>query len=134
MYYYELMNKETLTVETNENGTIIHRNADGDFHNPHGPAIVYSDGEKEYYINGKLHNENGPAIVCANGDKLYYINGKLHNANGPAIVWADGDKWYYINGKRLTEAKFKAWQAEQSAPLHNKTATIDGVEYKLTAK
>jgi hypothetical protein len=105
------MKKETLTVEKDEHGTITYHNADGKLHNPHGPAIVFADGEKEYYINGKLHNENGPAIV-----------------------WANGDKWYYINGERLTEAKFKAWQTQQSAPLHNKTATIDGIEYTLTAK
>ena len=105
------MEKETLTVETNENGTIIYRNADGDFHNPHGPAIVWADGHKEHWLNGKLHN-----------------------ANGPAVVWKDGCKAYYINGKKLTEAEFKTWQPQQDAPLHNKTAVIDGVEYTLTAK
>ena len=82
------MEKETLTVETNENGTIIYRNADGDFHNPNGPAVIYADGCKAHWINGKY----------------------------------------------LTEAKFKVWQAQQSSPLHNKTAVIDGVEYTLTAK
>jgi len=47
------MNKETLTVETDENGTITHRNASGQLHNAHEPAVIYSDGDKEYYINGK---------------------------------------------------------------------------------
>ena len=105
------MKKETLTVETNTNGTIRYFNADGKLHNPNGPAVVYADGSKRYYINDKLHNENGPAVV-----------------------YADGSKFYYINDKRLTEAEFKAWQAKQSAPLHNTTATIDGIEYTLTAK
>jgi len=50
------------------------------------------------------------------------------------VVCADGSKYYYINGKPLTEAEFTAWQAQQTAPLHNTTATIDGVEYTLTAK
>ena len=58
----------------------------------------------------------------------------LHNPDGPAMVWADGSKSYYINGRELTEAQFKAWQAKQPAPLHNKTATIDGIEYTLIAK
>jgi hypothetical protein len=105
------MKKETLTVERNEEGTINYRNADGELHNPHGPAMVHADGSKSYWINGQRHNENGPAIV-----------------------WANGYKLYYINGKELTESEFAAWQAEQSAPLHNKTAVIDGVEYTLTAK
>jgi len=105
------MKKETLTVEKSKRGTITYRNADGDRHNPHGPAVVW-----------------------ANGHKFYYINGERHNANGPAAVYADGHKAYYINDKLLTKAEFTAWQAQQTAPLHNKTATIDGIEYTLTAK
>ena len=128
------MKKETLTVETDEDGTVRYYNADGNFHNPHGPAVVWDNGDKAYYINGKPHNPDGPAVVWTKGGKSYYINGKLHNENGPAVVHPDGIKWYYINGKELTETGFKAWQAEQSAPLHNKTATIDGIEYTLTAK
>jgi hypothetical protein len=82
------MNKGKLTVEKDKNGTIMYRNADGELHNPHGPAIV----------------------------------------------WADGDKVYWINDEYLTEADFKAWQAQRTAPLHNKTKVIDGIEYTLTAK
>ena len=128
------MKKETLTVETNEYGTITYRNASDQLHNPHGPAVVHADGDKAYCINGKPHNPDGPAVVWTKGGKSYYINGKLHNENGPAVVHPDGIKWYYINGKELTETRFKAWQSKQSAPLHNTTATIDGIEYTLTAK
>jgi len=105
------MNKEKLTVETNSNGTIRYRNADGEIHNPHGPAVV-----------------------CANGCQEYWIHGEWHNENGPAIVWPDGDKKYWINDKELTKSEFTDWQAQQSAPLHNTTANIDGIEYTLTAK
>ena len=128
------MKKETLTIETDEYGTIRYRNAEGDLHNPDGPAVVCANGGKSYWINDQLHNPNGPALVYANGYKSHWINGKLHNPDGPAIISADGSKQYYINGKKLTEAEFTAWQAEQAAPLHNKTATIDGIEYTLTAK
>ena len=118
------MKKETLTVETDEHGTVRYYNTDGQLHNPDGPAMVYADGYKYYYINDQRHNPNGPAVVHADGYKAHYINGKLHNANGPAIVWADGDKYYYINDQRLTEAEFTAWQAGQSAPLHNETGSV----------
>ena len=128
------MNKETLTVETSENGTIRYLNADGYLHNPNQPAVVHPNGNTSYYINGQLHNSHGPAVIRADVSKEYYINGKLHNENGPAVVFPDGRKKYYIKGYRLSEAEFKTWQAEQSAPLHNKTATIDGIEYTLTAK
>lgn len=104
------MNKETLTVETDKNGRIMYRNASGQLHNSHGPAVVHANGSKEHYINGKLHNPNGPAVI-----------------------FADGDKWYCINGKRLTEAGFKAWQAEQAAPLHNTIVTIAGIKFIATS-
>jgi hypothetical protein len=85
------MNKETLTVETDEDGTITYRNA-----------------------NGQLHNPDGPAIVCADGE-WHYINDQLHNPDGPAVIYANSHKEYYINGEELTEAEFTAWQAEQTA-------------------
>jgi len=47
------MKKETLAVETDENSTVTYRNANGKLHNSNGAAVVYSDGDKEYYINGK---------------------------------------------------------------------------------
>ena len=151
------MKKETLTVETGEDGTVTYRNASDQLHNPHGPAVVCADGGKAYWINGNLHKPDGPAVVCADGHKEHYINGKRHNPDGPAVVYPNGGKeyWinnnlhnpdgpavirangckeYYINDKELTEAEFKAWQAQQTAPLHNTTATIGGVEYTLTAK
>ena len=46
------MKKETLTVKTNVIGTVTYRNADGNLHNPHGPALVCDSGRKFYYING----------------------------------------------------------------------------------
>jgi hypothetical protein len=128
------MKKETLTVETDEDGTIRYRNAEGWLHNPAGPAIIWADGDKDYYLNDQLHNPAGPAIIRGDGYTGYYINGKRHNPHGPAVVGANGRKLYYINGKELTETKFTAWQAQQDAPLHNKTATIDGIEYTLTEK
>ena len=85
------MKKETLTVEKDSNGTTTYRNADGELHNPDGPAVIWY------------------------GDIYYYINGKLHNPHGPAIVDTDGCKWYYIKGNMLTETGFKAWQAEQQS-------------------
>ena len=109
------MKKEALTVETDEEGTIIYCNASGKIHNANGPAIVLHDGEKYHYINSRLHNENGPAVVYSDGSKFYYINDQLHNPHGPAVIRAGGYKAHYINDKPLTETEFKTWQAEQTA-------------------
>ena len=45
---------------------------------------------------GKLHKEDGPAIVYDNGDKCWYIHGVRHRVDGPAIEWVNGQAaWYW---------------------------------------
>ena len=123
----------------------------GKLHNESGPAIVWSDGDTEYYIHGKRHNESGPAIVRPSGSKSYYIHGKLHNESGPAIVYPDGYKAYYIHGerhnefgpaivrsdgskayylhdKKLTESEFLA---RNKTSCEDKTIVVDGHTYRL---
>jgi hypothetical protein len=77
-------------------------------HREDGPAIVYANGSKSWYINGKCHREDGPAVEYTNGYKAWYINDKRHREDGPAVEYADGSKEWYINGKRLTEEEFDA--------------------------
>ncbi len=81
-------------------------NKDGDRHRIGGPAVEWTDGSKEWWLNGKWHREDGPAIEYANGYKEYYINGKMHREDGPAIENADGRKEWYIKGERYTEAEY----------------------------
>ena len=71
----------------------------GKLHNSDGPAIIHSDGSKEYYINGNLHRLDGPAAIWANGDKAYYKNGYNHRIGGPAIIWKTGTEFWYVEGK-----------------------------------
>ena len=54
-------------------------------HNPHGPAIIYSD-EIAYYLNGRKHNIVGPARLKSNNNR-YYIKEILIGGtnNGEAI-------------------------------------------------
>ena len=96
-------------------------NHNGDPHCEDGPAIVWADGTKEWWVNGVKHRSDGPAVELANGDRhwicdgevhrtdgpaavynngteKWYRNGKLHRENGPAIVWANGTKGWYQNG------------------------------------
>ena len=78
----------------------------GKCHREDGPAIVYASGSKTWYLNGKCHREDGPAFEYADGSKEWFINGKYHREDGPAIEYADGRKAWYINDKRLTEEEF----------------------------
>jgi hypothetical protein len=37
---------------------------------------VYSDGHKEWWLNGELHREDGPAIERPNGSNYWWLNGE----------------------------------------------------------
>ena len=77
-------------------------------------------GTREYYNNaGYLHRTDGPAIVCTNGHKEWWQNGRLHRTGGPAIEAVDGYKAWYINGGRLTEAEFS--QRVQALWMNNQS-------------
>ena len=63
-------------VGIDEYGRIYHKDANGELHNPYGPAVIWSNGSKVYYIHGKLHRTDGPAVIDSNGYKAYYVNDK----------------------------------------------------------
>ena len=47
-----------------------------------------------YHISKILHNYPGPAIVYPNGDEEYWIQGTRHRDDGPAVTI--GNKHYYF--------------------------------------
>ena len=78
----------------------------GKQHRADGPAVVWADGNKEWWLNGKCHRVDGPAVECADGTKNWYLNRKLHRIDGPAIEYNDGNKFWYLNGEKYTEEHF----------------------------
>ena len=68
---------------------------------------VYSNGNKEWCLNGELHREDGPAVEDTNGTKSWWLNGKLHREGGPSVEYASGTKFWYLNGNRVTEEEHK---------------------------
>ena len=69
----EFNNRSTCTVDSD--GTKRWRNKEGQLHRTDGPAIEWSDGDKDWWVNDQLHREDGPAIECASGTKFWYIEG-----------------------------------------------------------
>ena len=66
-------------------------------------------------MNGKLHRTDGPAVVWPNGDKLWYLNNERHRTDGPAVEFANGTKEWYLNGEQVemedvfTDPKEQFW-------------------------
>jgi len=70
------------------------------------------DGTILYRLpNGQFHREDGPAIETENGTKAWFINGRLHRENGPAMKWSDNshakkNEWW-LNGIEYSEQEHK---------------------------
>jgi hypothetical protein len=123
---------QTYKVTVDDDKNICWYNDKEKLHRLDGPAIVWSNGDKGWYVNGKRHREDGPAIEWANGNKEWYVNGKLHRTDGPAIENANGYKEWYVDGKAMTEEEFNKYTKPKPS-CEGKIVEVDGKKYKLTA-
>jgi hypothetical protein len=74
-----------------------------------------ADGDVRYYNNKKyLHRLDGPAVIWANGDKHWFINGKRHRLDGPAVIWQSTEPSYLFNKEWWINGNV------YRKPLHNK--------------
>jgi len=80
----------------------------GDFHREGDlPAIEWTDGSREWWINGFKHRENNkPAVILVSWYKAWFLNGKHHRTNGAAIEWSDGSKEWYLEGVQYSEEEY----------------------------
>lgn len=62
-------------------------------------------GDTYHRESGKLHNANGPAVIHSNGYKEWWFNGKLHRENGPAIENPNGFNEWWVDGIRVAKEK-----------------------------
>lgn len=67
--------------------------------------IDYDGNERYLNKDGLLHREDGPACVYFNGDKYWWIEGRRHRIDGPAIELTDGTKQWWIHDVRIDTVK-----------------------------
>lgn len=65
------------------------------------PAVIHSNGDKEWWQDGKRHRIGGPAVLLNSGFKSWWVDGNRHRVDGPAIIDKHGiEEWYY-NGNHF---------------------------------
>ncbi len=85
-----------------------YKNESGQLHRTDGPAVEYSDGSKEWYINGKLSRTDGlPTIEWSDGSKFWFINGEVHREDGPAVEYSNDRSRYYLNNIEYSEEEYQ---------------------------
>ena len=72
---YELLQ---LHSEVTISGTCVYHNHAGQLHRVHGPAIIWADGDLEWWQNDQRHREDGPAIEYNDGYKEWWLNGSAY--------------------------------------------------------
>lgn len=71
------------------------------FNSPAGVIIWRGEGRIP-------HCEDGPAIIFPNGDMEWWRHGELHRDDGPAVMRADGACEWWIHGKPWPEGPEEA--------------------------
>lgn len=97
-----------------------------EYHNEYGPAVIDSDGCKEWWVNGLRHRKDGPAVEYLNGDYEYWQQGIPHRLDGPAMLYYPQCIQWFICGERLSPEKEhllniwyeKNWMKTKSNELH----------------
>lgn len=74
------------------------RTPNGDLHREYGPAVIWPNGEKEWWRDGMLHRDDGPAVEMTGGESGWYKLGKIHREDGPATIGVDGSTNYFLFG------------------------------------
>ena len=75
-----------------------------------------------------LHREDGPAAVYSNGDKAWYIHGKRHREDGPAVTYYDGRVEWALEGRAYSkEGWFNALSKENQIKMLYSEYFIKGV-------
>ena len=62
------------TVETLSDGSVFYRNARGQPHRIHGPAVIHSNGDEYWLQNGRYHRTDGPAVIQEGGYVYWFLN------------------------------------------------------------
>ena len=91
-------------IKKHGSATIYYK--EGKVHREDGPAIIYENGTKKWYVNDLRHREGSPAIEWADGDRMWFDHDKLHRVNGPAIERKDGNHSWYLNGVEYSYEDF----------------------------
>ena len=95
-------------IDVTDTGTCRYYNALGQLHRDEGPAIIWDDGDLEWWQNGLRHREDGPAVEWHAGHKEWWVNDRLHRIDGPALTWEDGTPEWWIYGVRYTKQAYRA--------------------------
>jgi len=103
------MLKNYTKIMVNKDGDKFYLNDEGQHHRLDGPAFEYSDGSKEWAINGNFHRNIDPSVEQTDGRKYWFFKNKGHRIGGS---FSSTQKCWFIFDKRYTKKQYfnKVWK------------------------
>ena len=92
--------------------------------------VEYTNGSKEWYLNGNYHRTDGPAVEYSTGFKEWWINGELHRTDGPAVEWKNGHKQWFLNGIEANPLFFEIPNCEKYIDYYMTILQTELVEHE----
>ena len=68
-------------------------------------------------MEGNRHRLDGPAVEFSSGTKQWWVDGERHRLDGPAFEGADGTKYWYVDDKLLPTKEVETWLEENNIDL-----------------
>ena len=62
--------------------------------------------------HGQRHRTDGPAVIYLDNTRFWYINDQRHRTDCPAVIDADGSQYWWVNDQNITN-EVKAWMETQ---------------------
>lgn len=98
--------RHALDLNAALNAVEWHLDGDSLPHREDGPAVVFKDGCKMWFIHGKRHRLDGPALEHTTHNS-WFVEDRLHRVDGPAVEYFTGGKYWALHGVLLSEETHK---------------------------
>ena len=93
-------------------------------------GVLVQDGTLVWYNEcGLIHRNGNPAVIYYDGDQEWWVNDLCHRIDGPAVIYAKGGYEWWINGREITN-EVAQWMEDREVTWPWDDATQ--VEFLLT--
>lgn len=96
----------------NKEGVILYWDAEGEVHNPAGPARICPDKATYWLVTGRDPNTKPDRWF---GAKTWLYHGEIHRTDGPAMEYGDGTVEYWVNDIEISAHEFNQKYQENTA-------------------
>ena len=85
--------------------------------NTRGGRLALTQDEWIDLDESTLHRLDGPAVIWVDRTRQWWVNGKPHRLDGPAVEWSGGDREWAIDGLDIPGEEIEKWIKENKVDV-----------------